>query len=273
MANRCRPNASTLSAGKVWLVGAGPGDPDLLTLKALKAIEQADLILFDHLISSDIRALFPKQTPAFYVGKKKGRHSMSQDDLNSLLIRKAQDGLKVCRIKAGDPFVFGRGGEEMLALRQAGLEVEVVPGITAASGCTSYANMPLTHRGLSQGCTFITGHAETKLSVDWSALVATKTTLVFYMGLTHAAVIQAQLLNAGMPADMPAAVIEKGCCPDQRVISGSVSDLVNLIETHACESPSLIVVGRTVALADHLTSEKSALPSDIRVAIEQRLSA
>jgi len=162
--------ARAARSGKVWLVGAGPGDADLLTVKALSAINSADIIFYDQLVSEEICALFPKNTPALYVGKVKNNHSIPQEDLNQLLISQAQSGLTVCRIKGGDPFVFGRGGEELLELRKAGIEAEVIPGITSASGCSTYANIPLTHRGLSQGCTFVTGHAEKTLDVNWNAL-------------------------------------------------------------------------------------------------------
>src|SRR5690606_6937298 len=205
-----------LPAGKVWLVGAGPGDAELLTLKALRAIETADIIFFDYLVSADIRALFPVGTPALYVGKAKDQHSIAQEDLNQLLVNQAQMGLTVCRIKGGDPFVFGRGGEELLELRKAGIDAEVIPGITSASGCSSYANIPLTHRGLSQGCTFVTGHAEKQLELNWHALAGLNHTLVFYMGLTRADLIARELQAAGMAASTPVAVIENGCRANQR---------------------------------------------------------
>src|SRR6187551_720108 len=204
--------------GKVWLVGAGPGDAELLTVKALRAINTADIIFYDYLVSADIRALFPKSVPAHYVGKAKNQHSIAQEDLNQLLVKQAQLGLTVCRIKGGDPFVFGRGGEELLELRTAGIEAEVIPGITSASGCSTYADIPLTHRGLSQGCTFVTGHAEKSLDVNWDALAQLNHTLVFYMGLTRADEISAKLLAGGLSADTPVAIIENGCRKDQRDI-------------------------------------------------------
>lgn len=251
---KAKPNTSALKRefGKVMLVGAGPGDPELLTIKALRAIEQADLILFDRLVSEEICQLFPKSTPALYVGKIKNRHSIPQDQLNELLVIKAQQGLNVCRLKGGDSFVFGRGGEEMLTLKKAGISVEVVPGITAASGCTTYAGIPLTHRGIAQGCTFITGHAEKDLDINWQALTQIGHTLVFYMGLSCAADISQHLQNAGMPTSMPVALIENGCCPQQRVVRGELSELSVLVEREKVQSPALIVVGEVVRLADHL---------------------
>ena len=241
--------------GKVWLVGAGPGDADLLTVKALRAINSADIIFYDHLVSEEICALFPKNTPALYVGKVKNNHSIPQEDLNQLLVNQAQLGLNVCRIKGGDPFVFGRGGEELLELRKAGVEAEVVPGITSASGCSTYAEIPLTHRGIAQGCTFVTGHAEKTLDVNWSALAQLNHTLVFYMGLTRAGDISANLLAGGLAANTPVAIIENGCRKDQRDI---ISDLANFPATvlrEKVKSPALIIVGHVVSLKEQLQVE------------------
>lgn len=239
-------------AGKVFLVGAGPGDPELLTLKALRVLESVDLILFDRLVSDEIRALFPASTPALYVGKVKDNHSVPQDQLNTLLVSQAQKGLNICRLKGGDSFVFGRGGEEMLALREAGVEVEVVPGITAGAGATSYAGIPLTHRGLAQGCSFITAHGEKELNIHWPSLAASGHTLVFYMGLSRAGMISRELCAAGLDASTPAALIENGCCSNQRVVTGTVAELEALVEREQVQSPALIVVGKVVALADQL---------------------
>lgn len=238
--------------GKVSIVGAGPGDPDLLTRKALRAIVQADLILFDHLIGSAIRAEFPQGVPAFYVGKKKGRHSIAQADLNALLIKKAREGLRVCRLKGGDPFIFGRGGEEALALTRAGVEVEVVPGVTSASGAATYSGIPLTHRGVSQGCTLVTGHAEKELTTDWSALARLKHTLVFYMGLSNVQLIQQNLLAAGMSVSMPVAFIENGCRAEQRTVASCLGDMLCDVEAHKVRAPALIVIGDVVSLAGEL---------------------
>lgn len=247
--------ARAVRTGKVWLVGAGPGDADLLTVKALRAINSADIIFYDQLVSEEICALFPKSTPALYVGKVKNNHSIPQEDLNQLLVNQAQLGLTVCRIKGGDPFVFGRGGEELLELRKAGVEAEVVPGITSASGCSTYADIPLTHRGIAQGCTFVTGHAEKTLDVNWNALAQLNHTLVFYMGLTRASEISEKLLAGGLAADTPVAIIENGCRKDQRDI---ISDLKNFPETVLREnvkSPALIIVGQVVNLKAQLQVE------------------
>lgn len=256
--------------GKVWIVGAGPGDPELLTLRALRAIQSADLILFDYLVSDEIRALFPQTVPAFYVGKKKDQHSIAQRDLNALLIKHARAGKTICRLKGGDPFVFGRGGEEMLALVQAGIEAEVVPGITSASGCATYAGIPLTHRGLAQGCTFVTAHGETEAQINWPALARLQHTLVFYMGLSRAEWIQQSLMDNGMSGHTPAAVIENGCRSNQRLISGELRELPALIQKFKILSPALILVGDVVALAAQLQAPAHYAADSFS---EQRLTA
>lgn len=241
--------------GKVWLVGAGPGDAELLTVKALRAINTADIIFYDYLVSDDIRALFPKNVPAHYVGKAKNQHSIAQEDLNQLLVKQAQLGLTVCRIKGGDPFVFGRGGEELLELRTAGIEAEVIPGITSASGCSTYADIPLTHRGLSQGCTFVTGHAEKSLDVNWAALAQLNHTLVFYMGLTRADEIAAKLLAGGLAADTPVAIIENGCRKDQRDIISTLQEFPAAVLREQVQSPALIIVGEVVRMKEKLQAQ------------------
>ena len=238
--------------GKVELVGAGPGDPMLLTLKAMESIEQADVIVYDRLVSTEIRARFPAKTTALYVGKAKGEHSASQHTINELLVELAWQGKTVCRLKGGDAFIFGRGSEEMLALKAAGVPVEVVPGITAAAGCTSYAGIPLTHRGYSQGCTFVTGHAEQSLDLNWQALAQLEHTLVFYMGVTKSGMIRDKLLAGGAAPTTPVALVEKGCCPEQRTVTGQLQHLPELVERHRVVSPALIVVGEVVALSEQL---------------------
>jgi uroporphyrin-III C-methyltransferase len=244
--------ARGVRGGKVWLVGAGPGDADLLTVKALRAINSADIIFYDQLVSEEICALFPKNTPALYVGKVKNNHSILQEDLNQLLVNQAQLGLNVCRIKGGDPFVFGRGAEELLELRKAGIDAEVIPGITSASGCSTYADIPLTHRGIAQGCTFVTGHAEKTLNVNWSALAQLNHTLVFYMGLTRAGDISANLLAGGLAADTPVAIIENGCRKDQRNIISDLKNFPGAVLREHIKSPALIIVGHVVSLQEQL---------------------
>jgi uroporphyrin-III C-methyltransferase len=242
-------------AGKVWLVGAGPGDADLLTVKALRAINAADVIFYDQLVSDEIRALFPKKTPALYVGKVKNHHSILQEDLNQLLVDQAQSGLNVCRIKGGDPFVFGRGGEELLELRKAGVEAEVIPGITSASGCSTYADIPLTHRGIAQGCTFVTGHAEKTLDINWHALSQLNHTLVFYMGLTRAAEISSNLLVGGLAVNTPVAIIENGCRKDQRNIISDLENFPAVVLREQIKSPALIIVGDVVSMRAQLQTD------------------
>lgn len=239
-------------SGVVSLVGAGPGDPDLLTVKALRIIQSVDVIVFDSLVSDEIRALFPKGVNTYCVGKRKNQPSSKQSEINELLISLAQQGLNICRLKGGDTFVFGRGGEEMLALKKEGIEVHVIPGITAASGCSTYAGIPLTHRGLSQGCTFVTGHAEKELDVKWRALAQLDHTLIFYMGLSKASLIETNLVAGGLDENTPVAFIENGCKPEQRVISGTLKQLATLVQQHNIKSPSLIMVGKVVALSEQL---------------------
>ncbi len=238
--------------GVVTLVGAGPGDPELLTVKAAKAIQQSDVIAFDNLVSEEIRSLFPTTATKLYVGKAKGRHSVTQTEINQLLIDYAHAGLNVCRIKGGDAFIFGRGSEEMLQLAQNGIHVDVIPGITAASGCTSAASIPLTHRGIAQGCTFITAHADQQLSLDWHALASLNQTLVIYMGLSKTKMITEKLTQAGMPSTTSVALIENGCTPQQRVFTGQLGELTALKEQHEVCSPALIVIGEVITVAQQM---------------------
>lgn len=247
--------------GKVSIVGAGSGDPELLTLKALRRIETADVIFYDRLISAEIRSLFPDHTPARYVGKARSRHSIDQDQLNQLMVQQALSGTSICRLKGGDPFIFGRGSEEMLALREAGISVEVVPGITAASACSSYSGIPLTHRGLSQACTIVTGHGAESLDLDWSALARLGQTLVFYMGLSNSGSISSQLISNGLAADTPVAIIENGSTPKQRVFSGALHQLQAIALWHQVQSPALIVIGKVVNLAEQLQWFSSIVPA------------
>ncbi|RQW61848.1 uroporphyrinogen-III C-methyltransferase [Vibrio viridaestus] len=238
--------------GSVTLVGAGPGDPDLLTMKAIKSMERADVIVYDNLVSDAIRELFPLRCKLVYVGKAKGCHSYKQDEINQLIANYALNGMNVCRVKGGDSFVFGRGGEEMLFLAKQGVKVDVVPGITAASGCSTYSNIPLTHRGLAQGCTFITAHADKKLGINWQALAQLDQTLVIYMGLTKSEEIQTQLINAGMTADKPVAIIENGCTPQQRTVIGKLCELSDLAQSNAIKSPALIIIGDVVTVSSQM---------------------
>jgi uroporphyrin-III C-methyltransferase len=250
--NSDRNKSYSPQRGKVFLVGAGPGAQELLTLKALKVIQNSDVILYDNLVSEEVRALFPQGTQKIFVGKSKNNHAIKQQDLNQLMVKLARRNQMVCRLKGGDPFVFGRGGEEMLELHAAGVEVEFVPGITAASGCSGYAGIPLTHRGISQGCTFVTGHAEKDLAINWSALARLDHTLVFYMGLSQASDISSSLLEHGLSPSTPAALIENGSRLAQRVITTTLQNLPGAALTNQLLSPTLIVVGEVVHLQKQL---------------------
>lgn len=236
--------------GEVVLVGAGPGDAGLLTLKGLQQIQQADVVVYDRLVSDEIMNLVRRDADRVFVGKRAGYHCVPQEEINQILLREAQSGKRVVRLKGGDPFIFGRGGEELETLCHAGIPFSVVPGITAASGCSAYSGIPLTHRDYAQSVRLVTGHLKTGGELDWANLAAEKQTLVFYMGLNQAAAIQEQLIAHGMQADMPVALVENGTSVQQRVVSGALSQLGELAQQ--VKSPSLIIVGRVVALRDKL---------------------
>lgn len=240
--------------GKVYLVGAGPGDPDLLTVKALRLISQAEVVVFDRLVSPEIMALIPAGTTRIYAGKQMARHELVQDEINELLVNLGKSGRLVVRLKGGDPFVFGRGSEEAEVLSKAGIPFEVVPGISSASGCATYAGIPLTHRGLSQGVRFLTGHGRENrpLDYDWAKLADSDCTLAIYMGLSNLRLIADELTRAGLAADTPAAAIQNGTTPRQRRVLGTLATLPALAEQAGLKAPTLIIVGRVVALAGAL---------------------
>ncbi|WP_054177852.1 siroheme synthase CysG [Trabulsiella odontotermitis] len=236
--------------GEVVLVGAGPGDAGLLTLKGLQQIQQADIVVYDRLVSDDIMNLVRRDADRVFVGKRAGYHCVPQEEINQILLREAQKGKRVVRLKGGDPFIFGRGGEELETLCNAGIPFSVVPGITAASGCSAYAGIPLTHRDYAQSVRLVTGHLKTGSELDWHNLAAEKQTLVFYMGLNQAATIQQKLLEHGMEADMPVALVENGTAIKQRVVDGTLAELGELAQQVV--SPSLIIIGRVVSLREKL---------------------
>jgi uroporphyrin-III C-methyltransferase / precorrin-2 dehydrogenase / sirohydrochlorin ferrochelatase len=249
--NDARGSAGTPRQGIAHIVGAGPGDPDLLTLRAVRLLQEADVILHDDLVPPAVLARARRDAELVSVGKRKGRHSWHQDEINAELLRRVRGGQTVVRLKAGDPFVFGRGGEEVDALREAGLAVSVVPGITAAIGCAASVGIPLTHRKLASAVTFVSGHtAKDAPGAAWAALAAQGHTLAIYMGTSEAASVRDRLLAAGTAPDMPVALIENGTRPDERVTTGRLADLARLAGGHAARDagPSLIIVGAVAAL-------------------------
>lgn len=240
-------------AGEVALVGAGPGDPGLLTLRAVRALQNADVVLYDRLVSPEVLDLARRDAEKIYVGKAAGQKHVSQEEINELLVKLAQSGKRVCRLKGGDPFIFGRGGEELEALAANGIRFEVVPGITAAAGCAAYAGIPLTHREHAQALTFATGHCKGETDkVDWELLARPGHTSVFYMGLGHLENIVAQLRAHGVPVERHAAVIEHGTQAQQRVITGTLQDLVAKVRDAGVESPALLIVGDVTRLHETL---------------------
>ena len=247
-------DALEMDLGEVYLVGAGPGDPDLLTFKALRLIQQADVVLYDRLVSKGVMELVRRDSELIYVGKKGGSDkSTKQVDINDQLVELAKSGKRVCRLKGGDPFIFGRGGEEIESLSEHGIPFQVVPGITAASGCSSYAGIPLTHRDYSQSCRFVTAHLKngtTKL--PWEEFIIDQQTIVFYMALSGAKYICEKLMEHGMDKDMPIAIIEKGTMPEQKVYISSLIELPALLEREDIHAPTLMIVGEVVKLNEKL---------------------
>lgn len=248
-----------LKPGEVALVGAGPGDPELLTLRALRFIQQAEVTIYDRLVSQDILNLLPETSEKLYVGKKQASHSVPQDKINELLVEQAKLGKRVLRLKGGDPFIFGRGGEEAEYALSQGVSCHLCPGITAASGCTTYAGIPLTHRGVAQGCTFITGHMENdgKLNLPWDSLTSNAQTIVFYMGINTLPKIASKLIKHGKKPDTPAALIYKGTQPEQQVFRGRLDTLEAIVAEHNIKPPTLIVIGDVV---NQLTKKQLTSP-------------
>ena len=243
----------SVSRGEVYLIGAGPGAPDLLTFRALRLMQQADVIVYDHLVSPEIIDLARRDSEKIYVGKERQKHTLPQESINTLLADLAKAGKRVVRLKGGDPFIFGRGGEEIETLMQQGINFQVVPGITAASGCASYAGIPLTHRDHAQSCTFVTGHLkDNSINLNWTQLASPNQTIVIYMGLVGLEKICESLIAHGSPKDLPIALIQQGTTVNQRVITGTLETLPATIAGLNIQPPTLIIIGTVVTLHDKL---------------------
>jgi len=248
------------TTGRVYLVGAGPGDPELLTLRAVRLLQQTDVIVYDHLVSSAVLDFVSPSAERIYAGKRRNEHTMRQEQINALLIKLAQQGKQVVRLKGGDPFIFGRGGEELQALAAHGIAFEVVPGITAASGVSSYAGIPLTHRDHAQTCLFVTGHLKDGTAdLDWPSLVRPNQTVVIYMGLGGLADICRQMMAHGAAPDLPIAVVQDGSIASQKVVTGTLSDIPERVTQAGLRSPCLTIIGNVVKLHDSLAWFKPTL--------------
>lgn len=271
------------STGEVYLVGAGPGDPDLLTFRALRLIQRADVVLYDRLIGKDILNLVRRDAERIYVGKLPKEHSLPQEEISQLMVRLAREGKRVLRLKGGDPFIFGRGGEEIEVVAAAGVPFQVVPGITAASGCAAYAGIPLTHRDYAHSCIFVTGHGkDDQLDLDWEVLLRPQQTVAIYMGLAALSQLTSLFVEKGADPDLPAAVIDQGTRTGQTVVTGTLATLETECERAGLRGPALIIVGRVVALQNKLAwfgGEKQGLaeaapvssaPTDTPAAVSQR---
>lgn len=251
-----------MSPGCVYLVGAGPGDPELLTLKALRLLQQAEIVVYDRLVSAEVMALVPAGVSRVFVGKASGHHTLPQAEINALLIRLAGGARRIVRLKGGDPYIFGRGSEEALALAAQGIPFVVVPGITAGIGCGAAAGIPMTHRGLASGVRFVTGHSQEgkPLDLNWASLADPDTTLVFYMATQNLAQICAPLLQAGLAAETPAAVISCGTTARQSQQVATLATLPACLKTAAPPPPCLVVIGRVVSLMAQLHAAVPVIP-------------
>jgi uroporphyrin-III C-methyltransferase/precorrin-2 dehydrogenase/sirohydrochlorin ferrochelatase len=244
---------SKANPGEVYLVGAGPGDPDLLTFRALRLMQRADVVLYDRLVSDDIINLVRRDAERIYVGKQRANHTVPQEEISAMLVRLAKEGKRVLRIKGGDPFIFGRGGEEIEMLADHGVPFQVVPGVTAASGCSAYAGIPLTHRDHAQSCLFVTAHGrDGQIEADWEAILRPNQTVAIYMGLALLDSLMKAFLERGASPDLPAAVVDNGTRANQRVVTGTIATLAEKARAAELRGPTIIIVGTVVALHDRL---------------------
>ena len=252
-------NARAMLPGMVYLVGAGPGDPELLTLRAAKLLSEAEVIVYDHLVSVPILEMGNDCAERIYAGKERGNHTLRQPDLNQLLVRLAREGKRVIRLKGGDPFIFGRGGEEVETLAAAGIAFEVVPGITAACGVAAYAGIPLTHRDHANSCLFVAGHLKDgSIDLDWDFLARPGRTLVVYMGLLGLSTLCRELVAHGVPETTPAAIVQHGTTSSQKTVAGTLATLPQLAQTAQLAPPTLIIIGNVVRLHTQLAWYESA---------------
>lgn len=245
--------SSASQCGTVYLVGAGPGDPELLTLRAARLIGEADVVVYDYLVSPAVLELTRPDAERIFVGKRRDKHALPQHELNLLLVRLARENKRVVRLKGGDPYIFGRGGEEVETLFSNGIPFEVTPGITAASGVAAYAGIPLTHRDYAQSCIFATGHLkDNSINLDWAGLAQRKQTVVIYMGLVGLPTLCAKLIEHGLPADWPAAIVQQATTPKQHTVIGTLGNLPRLAAEAGLAAPTLIIVGEVVKLHERL---------------------
>lgn len=249
-----KESSTQTKIGDVWLIGAGPGDPDLLTLRALRLMQQADVVLYDRLVSDEIVNLTRRDADRIYVGKKRADHAVPQGEINQLLVDLALQGKSVVRLKGGDPFIFGRGGEEIELLAESGVSFQIVPGITAASGCATYAGIPLTHRDHAQSCAFVTGHLKDgSVDLNWKSLATPNQTVIIYMGLVGLPTICEKLIEHGVSKDMPIALVQQGTTKNQQVFTGTLSTMVDVIQDKEVQAPTLIIIGSVVSLQKKLS--------------------